>query len=190
MDDLVRFEGRPAPPRGGRDYRGPHALHRYYPTSDQWVCVDAGDDASALRALVAVGVGHADLDDDELADVLGQSLGELDSVSAAGWLNELGIAAVPARRVTEVLQDPQLLLTEFSHIQAADGGGFFSVPGRHAAFSRTPRFGPLRPPGIGQHTREVLEAAGLTPDEIDAALADGLITTGGVMPARLTTAYR
>jgi crotonobetainyl-CoA:carnitine CoA-transferase CaiB-like acyl-CoA transferase len=190
MDDVVWFEGRPAPARGGQDFRGPHALHRYYPTSDQWICVDAADDEAALRALAAVGVGHADLDDDELADVLGRSLGQLDSASAAGWLNDLGIAAAPARRVSEVLRDPQLLLAEFSHIQAAAGGGFFSTPGRYAAFSRTPRFGPLRPPGVGEHTREVLDAAGLTADEIDAALADHIIATGDAMPARLTSPYR
>jgi crotonobetainyl-CoA:carnitine CoA-transferase CaiB-like acyl-CoA transferase len=190
MDDLVRFEGRPFPPRGGQDFRGPHALHRYYPTSDQWICVDAGDDEAALRALAAAGVGHADLDDAGLAGVLTRSLGGLDSASAARWLNDLGIAAAPARRVSEVLKDPQLLLAEFSHIQAAADGGFFSTPGRYAAFSRTPRFGPLRPPGTGQHTREILEAAGLTPDEIDAALTEGVIAMGDAMPARLSSPYR
>jgi hypothetical protein len=48
----------------------------------------------------------------------------------------------------------------------------------------------MLPPGIGQHTREVLYAAGLTAQEIDAALADGVIVTGEAMPVVLPPPYR
>jgi crotonobetainyl-CoA:carnitine CoA-transferase CaiB-like acyl-CoA transferase len=196
MDDLVRFEGRDQPPRGGQDFRGPHPLHRYYPTRDQWICVDTADDEEALRALAAAGIWHGHtkdterIGDAELDGILGRSLGELDSASAARWLNGLGIAAAPARNVSEVLTDPQLVLSEFCHIQAAADGGVFTTPGRYAAFSRSPRVGPMLPPGIGQHTREVLHAAGLTAQEIDAALADGVIVTGEAMPVVLPPPYR
>ena len=56
-------------------------------------------------------------------------------------------------------------------ITVEDGwGGTFRAPASPARFPEgAPPVGRAAPK-LGQHTREVLEAAGLTPDEIDAVM--------------------
>jgi crotonobetainyl-CoA:carnitine CoA-transferase CaiB-like acyl-CoA transferase len=71
----------------------------------------------------------------------------------------------------------------------ADGGGYVT-PGRMAGFSRTPRFGPLRSPGTGEHSRQALRTAGLTDAEIDSLIDAGTVVAGDPMPQALPTAYR
>src|SRR6516225_8808218 len=73
----------------------------------------------------------------------------------------------PGRRVSDVVRDPQLLLSEFAHVRPGADGACYTTPGKLASFSRTPRFGPMRSPGIGEHAREVLRTAGLTDPEVD-----------------------
>jgi hypothetical protein len=61
---------------------------------------------------------------------------------------------------------------------------------RFACFSRTPRFGPLRAPGTGEHSREALRLAGLTDAEIESLVSAGTVLVGDPMPQALPTAYR
>jgi hypothetical protein len=59
-----------------------------------------------------------------------------------------------------------------------------------AGFSRTPRFGPPRSPGTGEHSRQALRTAGLTDTEVEALIDAGTVIAGGPMPQALPTAYR
>jgi hypothetical protein len=53
-----------------------------------------------------------------------------------------------------------------------------------------PRFGPLRSPGAGEHSRQALRTAGLTDAEIDCLIDAGTVVAGDPMPQALPTAYR
>ena len=85
------------------------------------------------------------------------------SQEAAQRLTAARVPAVPARRISSVVRDPQLLMSEFSHVREAADGSTFVTPGRYAVFSRTPRSGVLLSPGVGEHARQALAGAGLSP---------------------------
>jgi crotonobetainyl-CoA:carnitine CoA-transferase CaiB-like acyl-CoA transferase len=121
---------------------------------------------------------------------LAAALAGLTADTAADRLNDAGVAAVPARRVSGVVRDPQLVASEFAHVRRSDAGGSYVTPGRLACFSRTPRFGPLRSPGVGEHSREILRAAGLADADIEELIASGAVVAGDPMPQALPTAYR
>jgi crotonobetainyl-CoA:carnitine CoA-transferase CaiB-like acyl-CoA transferase len=92
--------------------------------------------------------------------------------------------------VSAVVRDQRLLLSEFVHVRPGAGGPGYVTPGRLACFGRTPRFGPLRSPGIGEHSREALRAAGLAEAEIEALISAGTVIAGDPMPQALPLAYR
>jgi crotonobetainyl-CoA:carnitine CoA-transferase CaiB-like acyl-CoA transferase len=189
--EIVRYEGRPPAVTGGRDYLGADPFDRYYQVSDGWVRLYAPDPAQVSAAsLAAAGLpvdGAAFQADPGAA--LAAALAGLTAQAAADLLNCARVAAVPARRVSGVVRDPQLVAAEFVHVRPAAGGGYVT-PGRMAAFSRTPRFGPLRSPGTGEHSRQALRTAGLTDAEIDSLVDAGTVVAGDPMPQALPTAYR
>ncbi len=125
-----------------------------------------------------------------IADALAAALSARPVDEAVACLSHAGVPAVRARRVSELFHDPRLMAAEFAHFRRSDTGSIMSTPGRYSSFSRTPRWGPMFPPGIGEHSRDVLQSAGLSPGEIDALLAAGVIREGGPMAARFGVAYR
>ena len=190
--EIVRYEGRPPARQGGRDYLGTDPLDRFYRTSDGWVRVQAPHPAEVTAewlATAGIGVDPARYAADPGA-ALGAALAGYASDDAADRLNRARVAAVPARRVSDVVRDPQLLLSEFAHVRPGADGACYTTPGKLASFSRTPRFGPMRSPGIGEHAREVLRTAGLTDPEVDELIGSGTVTAHGPMPQSLPTPYR
>jgi len=190
--ELVRFRGRPPAATGGRDYLGPGALDRYYRTSDGWVRVQAPRPAAVTAdALIAAGISVPPaVYAADPAAALAAALACLTSEAAAARLNSARVPAVPARRVSSVVRDPRLVLSEFVHVRPAADGSSFVTPGRFAAFSRTPRFGPMRSPGAGEHSGEVLRTAGLSDAEIDGLIGSGIVRAGEPMPQALPPVYR
>jgi len=190
--EIVRFEGRTPSPTGGRDYLGRDPLDRYYQTSDGWIRVQAtGPDPVTADTLAAAGLevepGAFDADP---AGALGAALAGISSDVAAQRLHAARVPAAPARLISRVVRDPQLLMSEFSHIREAADGSTFVTPGRYAAFSRTPRSGVLQSPGVGEHARQALAGAGLAPEEIEELVSSGVVQAGEPMPQSLPTAYR
>jgi crotonobetainyl-CoA:carnitine CoA-transferase CaiB-like acyl-CoA transferase len=190
--ELVRYHGSRPAVTGGRDYLGTHPLDRFYKTADGWVRVQARDRADVSTDALAT----AGLDIDAAAfaaspaSALCAALAGHTAQAAAERLNSARIAAVPARRVTEVVRDPQLVLSEFVHVRRAPDGGTFVTPGRLAAFSRTARFGPAPSPGSGEHSVQVLRDAGLADAEIDELISSGVVTVAGPMSQSLPVSYR
>lgn len=190
--ELVRYPGRPPAPTGGRDHLGGSPHDRYYPASDGWVRLQArhpGHVTADALTTAGIPVDASALAADPAA-ALAAALAGLTSQEAAARLNQARIPAVPARRISAVVRDPQLMLAEFVHVRTASDGSTFVTPGRFAAFSRTPRSGPLPSPGTGEHSREVLTAAGLTDTDITQLITAGTVTDGEPMPQSLPTAYR
>jgi crotonobetainyl-CoA:carnitine CoA-transferase CaiB-like acyl-CoA transferase len=190
--EIVRYAGRPPAASGGRDYAGTDPFDRYYQVSDGWVRLHAPrPEAVTAPSLAAAGlpVDPAVFAADPGA-ALAAVLGGLTAETAADRLNGARVAAVPARRVSGVVRDPRLVRSEFVHVRQGASGAPYVTPGRLASFSRTPRFGPLRPPGTGEHSREALRAAGLTDAEIESLVRAGTVIAGDPMPQALPTAYR
>jgi crotonobetainyl-CoA:carnitine CoA-transferase CaiB-like acyl-CoA transferase len=76
------------------------------------------------------------------------------------------------------------------HVLDQDGVGSLHVPGRYARFSRSRRHDTLRPPGIGEHTAEVLAEVGISSADIDGLAATGAVHLGTPMVFRSMSSYR
>jgi crotonobetainyl-CoA:carnitine CoA-transferase CaiB-like acyl-CoA transferase len=190
--EIVRYPGRPPASSGGRDYPGADPFDRYYRVSDGWVRLHAphpGEVTAGTLAAAGLPVDPATFGIDPGA-ALAAALAGLTSATAADRLNRARVAAVPARRVSGVVRDPQLIQSEFVHVRPGADGAAYVTPGRLASFSRTPRFGPLRSPGTGEHSREALRAAGLADAQIEALIDAGTVIAGDPMPQALPNAYR
>jgi crotonobetainyl-CoA:carnitine CoA-transferase CaiB-like acyl-CoA transferase len=187
LGELARYPGRPPAVRGGTDFKGREPLDRYYPVADGWIRVQATEPAAITASrLQQAGLAIEEVTTDSLASALAPMPGE----QAVSAFTAAGIPAVTARRLTAVLRDRELLPSEFAHFRRADDGTTIATPGRYATFSRTQRQGPLTPPGIGEDTREVLQMAGLSPADVQAAIDAKIVATGGRSPVRLGHAYR
>jgi crotonobetainyl-CoA:carnitine CoA-transferase CaiB-like acyl-CoA transferase len=92
--------------------------------------------------------------------------------------DEAGFTWAPAATVAEVAADPHAdAVGTFPELQHPTAGAFRTVamPMRLRGQDIGPR-GPA--PDLGQHTREVLVEAGLTPEQVSALAADGVVALG------------
>jgi crotonobetainyl-CoA:carnitine CoA-transferase CaiB-like acyl-CoA transferase len=170
--ELVRFGGRPPAVVGARDFAGPSALDRFYRTRDGWLRLQAPDVAS----LVAVGLVDHDVAD--LEGALTRKFAAICLADALAMLARQGIPAVQARLPGDLPDDPDLQSLEmFATLHMQDGTPFYSA-GRYASFSRTQESRVFTPPGIGEHSTEVLAEAGVAEAEIEALIDAGAVRQG------------
>ena len=104
---------------------------------------------------------------------LEQAFGALDFDEIARRLNEADQVWAPVQTPAEVAADPQAAAAG-AWVEVEDGqGGTYRSPAAPAVFPGADM--PARPayPGIGQHTRQVLEELGYGAADIDAMIADG-----------------
>jgi crotonobetainyl-CoA:carnitine CoA-transferase CaiB-like acyl-CoA transferase len=104
----------------------------------------------------------------------------MSSVEGVSKLRGAGIAAVPVwRKFREFHEATASARAEEAMVEITlSGGGKVWAAGRYARFGRTPVQGHHSPPGLGEHTREVLREAGLGKDEIEALVASGDAVVG------------
>jgi len=106
-----------------------------------------------------------------LTDLLTTALAKVDGASFAETLLAAGVPAGPVRNIEEALLHPQTAEREM--VLARDDYQGVASP---IKFSRSREVGVAGlPPALGEHTREVLVAAGLSDAEIDALIAAGTI---------------
>lgn len=94
---------------------------------------------------------------------------------AGHWLEHMRAAGVPSgpvRSLTEVFTDPQVLARQMKVEVPHPVAGLLPLVGIPFKFGDTPAAVRRHPPRLGEHTAEVLAAAGFTPAEI-AALSAG-----------------
>jgi CoA:oxalate CoA-transferase len=154
-----------------------------FPASDGWVVIAGVKD----WALFCARIGRDELIFDERFATRGDrnaNHAELEPLlfetfrtrTVDEWLAELGEVCLigPLNTVDRVVSDPQVRAREMVVDLPTWNGGRMSVSGSPVKLSRTPsgpRTGAARP---GEHTAEVLRAAGLSDDEIDALVRRGV----------------
>ncbi len=102
-----------------------------------------------------------------------------DKNEVAASLQDLGVPAAPMNRAADVAEDPQIvarhLFTDMVHPLLDMAIPTETAP---APYTRIPR-ADLRPaPMPGEHTRTICQKVlGLSPEQIDALIADGVLFT-------------
>jgi crotonobetainyl-CoA:carnitine CoA-transferase CaiB-like acyl-CoA transferase len=161
----------------------PSAISGFFRTGDdRWLCIVPRTLDCFTNMLIAVDRPEVLADDryalplDDLERVrevramIDEGFAKMTLDEAGARLTELDLAWAPMATLAE-LADSDMAKTAGCFETVADGwGGQFRAPAAPARFPEgAPPIG--RPaPKLGEHTREVLAAAGLTPDEIEAVL--------------------
>lgn len=106
-----------------------------------------------------------------LTDIIEAALAEVDGPAFAEKLLAAGVPAGPVRDVEEALMHPQTTVRRM--VVEKDG---YRGMGSPIKFSRSRDVGvAVLPPQLGEHSREILRAAGLDEAEIDALVAAGTV---------------
>ena len=176
--EVVRFEGRSPARTGGADFGGPSPFDRLYRVSDGWIRVQAKTD-SEVNGLVESGFLLAD----ELAEAgaesaLAKRLRALDRSETVERLRLASVPASPVRTLAEVVIHPQFRSERVvQELRMADGSAVYAT-GAFAAFSRTQAPLASAVPGMGEHSREVLEEWGFSSGEVTNLVEQGVVREG------------
>lgn len=177
--EVTRYDVRPPARRGGAGYAGPHVLDRLYaPADGGWIRLQAREDQRP--ALAEVG----------LSGDLAQAIAVRDRDELVEALHATGVDAVAAYNVNEMITHSRLLESGILQKQPRPSGRPHIAPGRLAWFSRTQRTGAMGPPGLGEHSVEILRAAGIAEERIADLLESGSIKTGEPMSLERFDPYR
>lgn len=187
--ELVRFAGRPPAVRGARDFAGPSALDRFYRAADGWLRIQAPD-VAALESAGLFNVRLSRRQDREIAEAVGEVLASKSVAESLACLSAAGIPAAPVRRPGDLLDDPELRELDLFATQHMHDGTAFSVIKRYARFSRTQECANFEAPGLGEHSRSVLEEAGVASDTVDALMAAGFVKQGEPFRVTAISNYR
>jgi crotonobetainyl-CoA:carnitine CoA-transferase CaiB-like acyl-CoA transferase len=192
-EELIRIKGRTAPIRGEPDFRGPSSTDRYYRTSDGWIRIQATSEQSAAALAQLAGLACPDVASGPgggLAPALESHFARLSTDDALAQLDAAQIPAARARRCSELPADPQLAQWHVHQSISSGLGGELYAAGRMARFSRTQRNDALAPPGVGEHTVQLLLEAGLDAEEIGSLIESGAVRAGDSMIIAAMTPYR
>jgi len=176
----------PGPLGSAHPLSGPYQA---FATKDGWINLGASNQKLWLQCVGAIGAPELAKDPRFLtnADRMGH-LSELVAAltphfktrTTADWLailEQAGVPAGPVLSVSEMHAHPQTIARNMVPEVTHPVAGTVKTIGLPVKFSATPgavtRPGPL----FGQHTREVLAEAGLSPDQIEALIASGAVKT-------------
>jgi formyl-CoA transferase len=163
-----------------------------YRCNDGGYVLIAGNGDSIFRRLMQL-IGRADLaSDPSLVNNAGRvaRVEELDETIGA-WTSALSVeealsaleaASVPAGRiytVADIAADPHYLARGMLEELTLEDGSSLTVPGVVPKLSRTPGRYHRTAPALGQDTDAILQAAGLTPQQIEHLRQRGVIAGGG-----------
>ncbi|MEQ9464488.1 MAG: CoA transferase [Haliea sp.] len=184
--ELTWYEGREDPPLGGRDCPGISALQRLYPCADGWLALSCTHDDHYLALCGALGredwserwpptAAGVEPRIGALAAALAEALAKLPRDHALELLAAARVPAAPAIRGDDVYDSPFFAANDFFQEDPHPSLGPMCTVRGFARFERTPAGFPRRSPLLGEHTREVLSDAGLTPDHITRLLQAGIV---------------
>jgi crotonobetainyl-CoA:carnitine CoA-transferase CaiB-like acyl-CoA transferase len=174
-----------SPPEGKAGY--PRTLspnRRPFPTRDGYVCMLAYTDKQ-WRAFWKL-AGQADKADDERFATIGARTHNIDALYSetgailAGkdtgeWLELLGAAEIPAGPVNnfeDLRADPHLQAIGFYRPYDHPSEGPLEIPDTAYRFNKQKLPVRQHQPRLGEQSREILDEAGFSPDEIDVLLSE------------------
>jgi crotonobetainyl-CoA:carnitine CoA-transferase CaiB-like acyl-CoA transferase len=188
-DDLVFYDGRPAPRRPDSGQHGLHARYRLYEVADGWLFLAAWRD-SEFEAL-ARALGHPEwLDDEQFSSAEARAIHDADLVSAIGdelrhgttaeWEARMAATGVAAAPVSDVpleqwFEQEGRLLPEDHPVF----GPFWRAPVKVEMSDHSPRLDPVC--GLGEHSRAILEELGYDDDAIGDLVARGVVVDGSAV---------
>jgi formyl-CoA transferase len=170
------------PPRQGNTH--PNLVpYQPFEAADQPIIVAVGNERQFAR--LAETCGHPEWASDPRFSSNGSRVAHRDEIvslisdtirqrTAAEWLEELedaGIPAGPINRVTQALTDVQA-----QHRQMVRMIGGIPLVGSPVRFDGERAASELPPPGLGEHTREVLAGVGIDAGRSDELEASGVIS--------------
>jgi crotonobetainyl-CoA:carnitine CoA-transferase CaiB-like acyl-CoA transferase len=165
----------------------PGALAGFYRTfDDRWFCVTARAPTDLAKVMTAIGRPEYATDPRcvppitdltvvrELRAVLDAAFARMTLVEAGALMSGVDVAWAPMATLDEVVADPTAHEAG-CFVETPDGwGGAFMAPAAPVRFPGTPTGPAFAAPKLGEHTREVLIAAGYAPAAVDALIASGM----------------
>jgi crotonobetainyl-CoA:carnitine CoA-transferase CaiB-like acyl-CoA transferase len=146
-------------------------LYRIYEVADGWVAIacTTGSDVAALARALDISPAELARADDDVAATIGKLLADepVDAVLAR-------LQGVPCERVLEAPYMPEFLWDEWGlesgriYEQHHATYGWIREVGRTIHLSREPGVNKGPGPLLGEHTREILAEAGLSPVDVEA----------------------
>ncbi|KAF0674677.1 CaiB/BaiF CoA transferase family protein [Profundibacterium mesophilum] len=164
-----------------------NAPYQSFRTRDGWINVGAANQRNWLRFLEVIGAPELDADPRFASNA--QRMMHLDALVALleaeltrettrTWLERMEEAGLPAGPVLDIAQmhsDPQALARQMIVETEHPVAGRVKTIGLPVKFSDTPGAVQAPAPTLGQHSREILAAAGLDPEQIERMIASGAV---------------
>lgn len=153
---------------------------------DGYITVGGASQANWERLCKALGLEHLLQDPrfatgperlrnrEELARILEEVLTRAPVSHWLRVLEEAGVPAGPIYRMDQVYEDPHILARGMRAEVEHPAGGTFPNVGIPIKLSLTPPSIRRRPPLLGEHTEEILQEAGYSPEEVERMLAEGV----------------
>ncbi|MEO1190882.1 MAG: CaiB/BaiF CoA-transferase family protein [Pseudomonadota bacterium] len=149
--------------------------YRVYQTKDGHVIVSCGNDRQFARLCAAL--GRPELADDPrfasnearihnralIDSLLSDALTKLEKQEVIDRLEAAGVPCGPINSIPDVYADPHVQARALEVQQEAADGSLFRTSAFPAKLSRTPARYRRTPPGLGEHSKDVLEDWGVDP---------------------------
>jgi crotonobetainyl-CoA:carnitine CoA-transferase CaiB-like acyl-CoA transferase len=170
------------PQREAMHLSGRYPCYRIYPASDGYVTVGALE--PQFWSALCEAIDRPDLAGDgfALGERRAEVIAELEAVFAkrtrAEWMEHFGdrdVCVAPVNDFQEAFADEQVLHRQMVWETDIEGVGPWKHIGNPVKMSGAPgRVDRRPPPGMGEHTQEVLAEIGVTGDEVDELRASGV----------------
>jgi crotonobetainyl-CoA:carnitine CoA-transferase CaiB-like acyl-CoA transferase len=198
-DALVELRLRADLPRSARPVEVPDCRHRpsdrqtypyyrVYPTGDGYLSIAAMNRTLREKLCAVLDVVDEDVhvDSGDISDaaytrqktLMATMEQRLRQHPSAHWQTRLEAAGVPCGRVNyrpDLYDDPQVRALGMMWELATDEVGSYRVPGNPVRFSKTPVQPGRGSPALGEHTGQLLRAAGYRTEEIERLEQSGVI---------------
>ena len=159
----------------------------FFETKDGYIVIAAGGRGLQTRVAKLLGIDDPALTDSnfKIDDIAAytrrmrrRSAARLAEDTTAGWIEKFDAAGLPAgeyRVKDQIYDDPHVWENGYlARLEHEDVGGM-TVVAPPVRFSATPLATSTASPTLGKHSREILAEAGLSRDEIDGLVDDGVV---------------